>query len=476
MATPLPRIDARFTLREVALATGGAAIGDPELALVGVGTDSRAIEAGAIFVALRGERFDGHLHVATAAARGAAAALVERDEGLPLGLPRVLVGDTTRALADLAAFHLERRRARSPLPTVAVSGAVGKTTTKELLAAGLSAVFGECLAPRGNLNNLVGAPVTALTLSDPHRAAVIECGSNAPGEIARIGAMARPDVAVCLNADIAHTEGVGSMEAVADEEGSIFGFASRAVVGNADEPLSRARMALAGDGVARWTFGVTAGAHARLTAREALADGRARLTVALDPALCAGGAELTLETALLGPAVATNFAAALAAIAALGVDAEGLGRAARAMGEVSPVPGRLVPREMRGALVLDDTYNASPRAVRAALDAAVEIARARGARLLVALGDMLELGALSAGAHAEVVAEVARARPAVFVACGAEFERAASAAMPGAEVLRVRDSEAAGEALRARVSPGDVVLVKGSRGTRMERAIRALEG
>lgn len=475
MATPLPRIDARFTLREVALATGGEAIGDPELALAGVGTDSRAIAPGAIFVALRGERFDGHLHVPAAVARGAAAAVVDRDEALPPALPGVVVRDTTRALADLAAFHLQRRRARAPLPTVAVSGAVGKTTTKELLAAGLAAVFGECLAPRGNLNNLVGAPVTALTLSDLHRAAVIECGSNAPGEIARIGAMARPDVALCLNADIAHTEGVGSMEAVADEEGSIFGFASRAVVGNADEPLSLARMALAGPGVARWTFGVAPGAHARLTARQARPDGRARLTLTLDPALCAGGPELTLDTALLGPAVATNFAAALAALAALGVGAEDLARAARAMGEVPPVPGRLVPREVRGALVLDDTYNASPRAVRAALDAAVEIARARGARLVVALGDMLELGALSEGAHAEAVAEVARATPAVFVACGAEFGRAA-VAMAGAEVLTVRDSDAAGEALRARVAPGDVVLVKGSRGTRMERAISALEG
>ncbi|MEZ4390055.1 MAG: UDP-N-acetylmuramoyl-tripeptide--D-alanyl-D-alanine ligase [Polyangiales bacterium] len=476
MATPLPRIVARFTLREVALATGGTALGDPERAIVGVSTDSRAIEAGAIFVALRGERFDGHLHVTTAAAQGAAAALIERDEGLPPGLPRVLVRDTTRALADLAAYHLERRRARSPLPTVAVSGAVGKTTTKELLAAGLTAVFGECLAPRGNLNNLVGAPVTALTLSDEHRAAVIECGSNAPGEIARIGAMARPDVAVCMNADIAHTEGVGSMEAVADEEGAIFGCASRAVVGNADDALSRSRMALAGDGVARWTFGAAPGAHARLTAREVLADGRARLTIALDPALCVGGPVLSLDTALLGPAVATNFAAALAALAALGVGAEGLARAARAMGEVPPVSGRLVPREVRGALVLDDTYNASPRAVRAALDAAVEVARARGARLLVALGDMLELGALSEGAHAEAVAEVARARPAVFVACGPEFGRAAAVGVPGAEVIRVRESDAAGEALRVRVSPGDVVLVKGSRGTRMERAIRALEG
>lgn len=479
MATPLPRVDARFTLREAAEATRGDLDGDPATELLGVCTDSRAIREGALFVALRGERFDGHDHLAAAVAQGARAAIVSRASGVSaasLGVPVVAVDDTLRALADLAARHLDRERARRVLPTVAVSGAVGKTTTKELLAAALRAAMGETLAPLGNLNNLVGAPITLLTLSPAHRAAVIECGSNAPGEIARIGAMLRPDVAVCMNADAAHTEGVGSIEAVADEEGSIFAYATRAVVGNADEPLSLARTALARPGVARWTFGVAPHASARLLRRTVLADGRALLEIAIDAALCSDAGTLRVTTPLLGPAVATNFAAALCVLAALGADGDALRRAADALGAVPPVPGRLVPRQVRGALVLDDTYNASPRAVRGALDAAREISSARGARLVVALGDMLELGALSEALHAEVGAAVRDAGAAVFVACGAAMARAAESASGVTEVRRVGSSADAGAALRALVREGDVVLVKGSRGTRMERAIEALEG
>jgi UDP-N-acetylmuramoyl-tripeptide--D-alanyl-D-alanine ligase len=228
--------------------------------------------------------------------------------------------------------------------------------------------------------------------------------------------------------------------------------------------------------IERWTFGVAPGATVRLTSRVVEPDGFARLEVTLDPSrVRLQGGPLVVRTRLLGPAVATNFAAALGAVAALGVDEEGLRRAARALGEVAPVPGRLVPRALRGALVLDDTYNASPRAVRAALAAARELADARGARLVVALGDMLELGAWSDAAHAEAVAEVAQARAAVLVACGAAMTRAAATGAGAAEVVRVGDSVAAGEALRARVTEGDVVLVKGSRGTRMERAVGALE-
>ncbi len=192
--------------------------------------------------------------------------------------------------------------------------------------------------------------------------------------------MAEPDVALCLNADIAHAEGVGSVDDVADEEGAVFAHARRAVLGNADEPVSCARMSLARNEIERWTFGVAPGATVRLASRAVEPDGFARLEITVDPSrLRLEGGPLVVRTRLLGPAVATNFAAALGALAALGVDEEGLRRAARAVGEVPPVPGRLVPRALRGALVLDDTYNASPRAVRAAL-AAARGSPTRGAR------------------------------------------------------------------------------------------------
>lgn len=472
MATPLPEVGLSLTLREVAEATGGALYGDPSLTLAGLSTDSRAIVAGALFVALRGERFDGHDHLASARARGAGAALVERGRGGDG--PRVEVDDTLRALASLASARLDRARTSGPLAVAAVSGAVGKTSTKELLAAAFDAVWPRAHATRGNLNNLVGAPLTVLSMPDAARSLVVECGSNARGEIARIAAMVRPDVAVVTNADAAHTEGLGSIEAVAEEEGSLFAYATRAVVGNADEPLSRAQMVRAQEGVARWLFGLAPAADARVVSRAVTEGGRARVTVALSDVLCPGCGELSVETGLLGPAAAVNLAAALCAVAAMGASVDAVRAAARALGTVRAAPGRLVPREVGGVLVIDDTYNASPRAVRAALAAAREVADARGARLVVALGDMLELGALSAEMHAAAVRDVEASGAALLVAVGPEMT--AAAARASLRVVAAVDSRRGAEALSAEVRPGDVVLVKGSRGVRMERCVEAVVG
>ncbi len=483
MATALPRIEVPFTLEEVARHTGGAVRGDPAVRVAGVCTDTRAMHPGALFVALRGERFDGHDHLDAAVKAGARAVLVRAGAKVPDGVSCVEVDDTLAALGRLAREHAlaVRRKALAArgvgIPVVAISGAVGKTTTKELTAAAMAAATkGRCHATAGNLNNLVGAPLTLLGLSLDHASAVIECGSNAPGEIARIGDMVRPDVAMCMNADAAHTEGLGTVEAVADEEGSLFAFASRAVVGNADEPLSRARMDRAAANVSRWLFGVSEGAHVRLVGRALLPDGRARLRYAVSPALCVGAGELTVESPLLGPAAATNIAAALCATAATGVDAEALRAAARAIGDVRAAPGRLVLRELpSGTRVLDDTYNASPRALRAALDAARELAEAHGSRLVVALGDMLELGPLSAEEHARAGDLVAESGASVFVAVGAEMTAAADRAeRRGVEVHRAKSSIEGAERLCAAVRPRDLVLVKGSRGMRMERCVDAL--
>ncbi len=486
MATPLPVIDARFTLAEVASATEGTLTGDPSVVVRGLGTDTRAMQPGALFVALAGERFDGHHHLDAAVARGASAVLVRRGAAVPDGVAQVEVDDTLRALGDLARFHARRVRAVTGLPVVAIGGAVGKTTTKELTAAAMGAAFGPTLATAGNLNNLVGAPLTLLTLDRTHRAAVVECGTNAVGEIARLGAVIEPDVAMVMNADAAHTEGLGSIEGVAREEGSLFGFARRAVVGNADEALSAAEMCRAGPGVARWLFGADPRADARVVARVVLPDGRARVSVAIAEGLCPGAGTLTVETALVGPAVATNLAAALCATAAAGADADGLRAAAMAMGQVPAVSGRLNVLDMPwpgGTIrVLDDTYNSSPRALRAALDAAQELAHHTGARLVVALGDMLELGALADEEHARAGSLVAAAGAEVFVAVGAAMARAMeSLRLDPRPVLRpVRflphctDAVDAGRALRALVRAGDLVLVKGSRGMQMERCLDAL--
>jgi UDP-N-acetylmuramoyl-tripeptide--D-alanyl-D-alanine ligase len=197
-----------MTLAEIAQATGGTLFGDGTRRIRGVSTDSRAIEPGGLFVALKGLSHDGHAYLAAAAARGAAAAVVGRGTIAPI--ERVEVNDTLDALGRIASHHIHRIRARRPIPTIAIGGAVGKTTTKELTAAAARALFGRTLATGGNLNNLIGVPLTLLGLDENHQAMVIECGTNSPGEIARLARIVEPDVAMVLNAEIEHTEGLGT--------------------------------------------------------------------------------------------------------------------------------------------------------------------------------------------------------------------------------------------------------------------------
>ncbi len=487
MATPIPINRCVFRLDEIAAATGGEMFGAPDTIVRGVISDTRVVGAGALFVALKGVGRDGHAYQAEAARRGAAATLVERGRRLTdlANLAAVEVDDTLAALGDLARHHLRRTRAAHPMGCVAIGGAVGKTSTKELCAAVVRALFGETLATPGNLNNLIGVPMTIFTLTEHHRAAVLECGTNTRGEIARLARIVEPDVAVVLNVDVEHSEGLGGLEEIADEEAALFTTARRAVVACAEERLVMERVPRGAEVV---TFGADAAADVRIAARAPAAagpagDGRSRVTLALSPRLLAAGAPPRLDAALalLGAAAARNAAAAVAAAAALrarGLTAAELAAVARALESVAPVAGRLQMRALGGLLVIDDTYNANPRSVRAALEAAHESARAPGARLVVALGDMLELGTLAPAMHAEVVADVMRLAPAAFIAVGPEMTTAAGAAgIAGrAGVLTAPDSAAAADLVCALVREGDVVLVKGSRGIQMERIIEALGG
>ncbi|HEY2525500.1 MAG TPA: UDP-N-acetylmuramoyl-tripeptide--D-alanyl-D-alanine ligase [Candidatus Binataceae bacterium] len=485
MATPIPLNQCTFPLDEVAAATGGELFGAPETVVRGVTSDTRALASGALFVALKGADRDGHAYLGEAARRGAAAALVARGRRLAGGerLAAIEVDDTLAALGDLARHHLRRIRAAGPFVCVAIGGAVGKTSTKELCAAAMRALFGETLATPGNLNNLIGVPMTIFMIDERHRAAVLECGTNTRGEIPRLARIVEPDVAAVLNADVEHSEGLGSLEEIADEEAALFSTARRAVVASTEERLVFERVPRGAEIV---TFGADAGADVRIAERAPAAaggagGGRSRVMLALSPRLVAAGAPARLEVALalLGAAAARNAAAAFAAAAASRarpLDADELAAVARALEGVAPVPGRLRMRVFGGLLVIDDTYNANPRSVRAALDAAYESAAASGARMVVALGDMLELGALAPAMHAEAVADVMRLAPAAFIAVGPEMRAAVDAASLGgrAGVLAAPDSAAAAEIVLGLVRAGDVVLVKGSRGLRMERIVEAL--
>jgi UDP-N-acetylmuramoyl-tripeptide--D-alanyl-D-alanine ligase len=479
MTTPIPSNQAAFTLTEVVEATGGRLrhSTQPGVGLVlGVSIDTRSLAPGSLFVALRGATIDGHDFLAQAAELSAAAAIVETGRQHS-ALDCIEVEDTLAALGRLAHFHLARRRTARSLPVIAIGGAVGKTTTKELTTAITRALFGAILSTPGNLNNLIGVPMTIFTLTGVHNAAVLECGTNTRGEIPKLARVVEPDVAMVLNVDLEHSEGLGTLDDIADEEAAMFATAQRYAVASADEPLVVARIP---KNLRRITFGKSSDASVRLAHRSVGA--RSRIRIELDPTLVSVGVAPFIETeiALLGETAALNCAAAIAGLAAMRspvFDAANLTAMADALASVKPVAGRLSTSTIRGIVVIDDSYNSNPRSIRAALSAAREVADGLGARLVIAMGDMLELGAMSAAAHQDAIRDIMQEHPAGFVAVGPEMrtalESVAGAKLPP-NVLVAPDSAAAANLVAGMVRTGDVLLIKGSRGIAMERIIAAL--
>lgn len=479
MATPIPENQCRMTLAEAARATCGTLRGDGALEVVGVWTDSRTIKPGGLFVALRGSMHDGHAFLDQAASHGARAAIVQR--GSVASIATIEVDDTLPALGNLARFHTSRLRADAAIPTIAIGGAVGKTTTRELTAAAVRALFGDILATPGNLNNLIGVPMVMLGLGPEHCAMVLECGTNTRGEIPQLAAMVEPDIAMVLNVDIEHSEGLGTLQDIADEEAALFQRARRAIVYGADEPLLIARLPAA-TGIAKRSFGWSDTADVRVMARRITSNGRSAIRLRLPAILLAANAarEFDIELGLIGRSAATNAAAAVAGAAALfgrPLESHHLDAIGTALAEVCPVEGRLALRRAAELTLIDDSYNANPRSVRDALAAVAEIAAGLNARLVVALGDMLELGPLTKPLHAEIVREVIAMRPAVFLAVGSEMSAAVAglpASASGSTVDVAADSACAAALVRSLVRAGDVVLIKGSRGIQMERIVTEL--
>ena len=478
MATPIPENRARFTAGELAGATAGRWVEvESERPVESISTDSRAVPQGGLFVALRGETHDGHRFVPQARERGALV-LVARDAGIEG--PRLEVDDPLAALGRIARRYVERESAaHGHRPLLAVGGSAGKTTTKTLAAAAVRALFGETLVTEGNLNNRIGVPMTLLTLAPRHRAVVVECGTSERGEIAALAGIVRPDVALVTNVGIEHSAGLGTLAEIADEEAALLAGATRVAVTNADEPLLVERLGRLP--MEKQMFGSAAESTVRLASRSVDERGNSHLLFHIRGRLGSDvrGAEASVAvvTPLLGPAAAANVAAALAgALALLGrpASAEELGRAAEALGSVEAVPGRLCPRTIGGILVLDDSYNSNPKSLAAALAAAREVAAGRGARLVLALGDMLELGNLAAGSHDEMLRAADAARAARLLLIGNESTAAAARAKPVTPASTYPDSAAAAAEIATLLRPGDVLLVKGSRGVRTERIVEAL--
>ncbi len=430
----------------------GAEVIGADARFLGVSTDSRSVGRDELFVALQGEHFDGHDFVEQAASQGASAAMVARRLDTPL--PQLLVDNTRMGLGRLAALW----RARHHVAVAAVTGSNGKTTTKEMLAA-ILARRGKVLATRGNLNNDIGVPLTLLALRDEHRFAVIEMGANHPGEIGYLTGLTHPDVAVITNAGAAHLEGFGSIEGVGRAKGEIFsGLESDGVaVINADDAMAPLWRRLAAHARIR-TFAMNAEADVRGDWRAA--DGGGHLTLETP----AGRTEIHLP--LAGRHNAMNALAAAAVAEVLGASLDDI-RAG--LESLAPVHGRLERISgTDGMQIIDDTYNANPNSLAAALDV---LANERGARWLV-LGDMGELGADAERMHAEAGAAARKSGVERLLALG-ELTRAAVQAF-GAGAEHYADVNSLVAALRQDWPGQGTVLVKGSRSMHMERVIEAL--
>ncbi len=442
-----------MSLAEAAAVLQGRASG-AEARFSAVSTDSRRIGRGELFVALRGERYDGHEFLAAAAAAGAAGAIVDQRHTGAYPLPVVVVEDSRRALGDLARHWRSRF---SPM-LIAVTGSNGKTTVKEMLAAILRSHAGDgaVLATAGNLNNDIGLPLTLLRLRHAHRWCALELGMNHKGEIAYLAGIARPAVALVNNAQREHLEFMRSVEDVAAENASVYDAlpAGGVAVVNADDPQAKTFRRAAG---ARRVVDFGLEADAAVSARFTPAALSSELTLRLP------GGEARATLAIPGLHNVRNALAAAACAHAAGIPAAAIGAGLAAF---RPYAGRLqVKRARGGATVIDDSYNANPDSVRAAID----VLAACPAPTALVLGDMGEVGERSAEYHREVGSYACLRKISHLYAIGDATRHAVDAFGPGGQHF---DSV---ESLVASVE-GQSILVKGSRFMQMERVVSALTG
>ncbi|HEY2745820.1 MAG TPA: UDP-N-acetylmuramoyl-tripeptide--D-alanyl-D-alanine ligase [Polyangia bacterium] len=445
-------------------ATGGTlvrgAAGGPAESVVfsSVTIDSRAVAAGALFFAVKGDRFDGHDFAAAAVSAGARGVVIARGRKVDVDATVIEVDDVVAALGALGAAH---RVAMTDLKVVAITGSNGKTTTKEMTAAILASAAGADAVGKteGNLNNHLGVPLTLLRLHAGHRYAVVEMGMSGLGEIAYLTKLARPDVAVVVSIAGVHLEQLGTIENVARAKAEIFGGlgAGGVAIYPADEPLMKPHVAALAN--AR-TFGPKA-SRATVTYDD-VTPGPTGLTLRLHLSGVTSAVGVAAHVPLIGRHNASNAAAAACVALALDI---GEGSILDGLANVRPAKHRLQLVQLADRTILDDCYNAAPSSMRAALDALVEITPPDAQKIAV-LGDMLELGPDSARLHAEVGA-YAKARVDYLVAVGTQARQMNA-------TFHTDDVGVAAERVRAVSRAGDVILVKASRGMRLERVIDAL--
>ena len=443
-----------ITLTQIAAFAGGTLTGNGEAKITRVNTDSRTLRSGDLFVALRGDKFDGHRFVESAAKRGAVAVLVEHKwrGDVPASLAIIRADDTLVAYQKIAAGY----RRSLPLKVIAITGSNGKTSTKDFLAAALSRRF-RVTKTDGNFNNHVGLPRTMLEATAEDEIAVWEIGMNHPGEIAALAALATPDVAVITNVGVAHIEFMGTREAIAQEKGSLAAMIGPegTVVLNADDPFSSA--------IAE-----------RTRAKIILAGTNGGSLCATDISQSASGSEFTIlegahrcraQLPVPGLHMVQNALLAIAAGRVFGMSIEDC---AAGLASAPLTKARLQIKNIHGVQFIDDSYNANPESMKAALATLVELET--DGRHIAVLGQMGELGTESERGHREVGETAAALHVDQLITIGETGAAIARAAHDAG----LEDSTAVGSAgeaadlLAERVSAGDLVLVKGSRSARTE--------
>ena len=444
-----------WTSAEVAAALGVEA--PAKLQFSGVATDTRYPMADNLFVALKGPNFDAHTFLAKAREMGAVGAVVRRGTEPVAGLPFFAVDDTLVALGLLA--RARRRMLPEGTPVVAITGSSGKTSTKEMIRAALATRY-RVHATSGNLNNLVGVPLTILAAPEDTEALVIEAGASVPGEIARLRDIIEPTIAVITNIGYAHVEGFGSLERVMAEKLSLIDGAPVAVIGTGPEtmwPEARRRTqvipaALPGKS-----------SDDALLDRYLDKDGHPRLT--LD-----SGEKVTLPA--LGIHQLENAQIALAVAQRAGVEHDA---AMRALASLQMPEGRGDLRAIDGMVVIDDTYNANPASLRRAVQTAAWLARRQRRPLVVVVGTMLELGPESARLHAEAARDIAKRKPALVAAVGT-FARVFETLREdlGGRLITAADAGALGPKLKSALRGNELILLKASRGVALEQVLNHL--
>ena len=452
-----------FTINDIAVATGGNVHGAPKGEVQGISTDSRTTQPGQLFVALRGDRFDGYDFIDQVAERGVRVVLAERSHPLTEAdkITVIVVPDTLRALGDLAAAY---RRRFHDLPVVGVTGSNGKTTTKEMLAAILEQT-GPGLKTAGNLNNLIGLPQMVFQLNDEHRWAILEMGMSEPGEIDRLAEIAAPRTGIVLNAFPAHLESMKNVAGVARAKGELLLRlpTDGCAIVNADDRLIAQQPVR--PGARRVTFGL-GNANVRATEIVNLGIDGQRFELHLDDQ------PLTVTLRSYGQHAIYNALAAAAAAHVMGIGRQliksGLER-------FRPYDKRFQLEHCGELILIDDSYNANPASMAAALTTLAEL---KGAgRAFVALGDMLELGDGEQELHRELGEQAATVADRLYLRgelTAWTAEGALAAGMKATDVVRASVHEEIAADILKHAKPGDLVLVKGSRGMRMDRVAEAI--